>query len=484
MRIALVHYHLRPGGVTQVVLHQARALLEAGDDVLVLSGEAPRYAGEWAGINPTLIPALHYDRCRSGRFSRADLVRDLEGAFQARWRGRPDIVHIHNPLIRKNSLLMGALKILTRNGPLLLQNHDLAEDFRPDVYPGEEYPENCHYGVINSRDYRFLLEAGLNTEGLHLIPNEVRSLTASSGLPKTRYLYPVRGIRRKNVGELLLLSLYIPGAPGSGSGAEKTSAALTLPPTTDQDGPIYRRWKALAAELELPAEFETGAAASFADTLGTARAVISTSIKEGFGFSFLEPWTAGLAAAGRRLDYVCRDFEAAGIHFDFSYNALNIPVEYVEPETLRKKAGAALAGVYAAFGKETPSSLATVLDSVFLGRDFFDFGIMDEDTQERIIRMAVSIGQVRDRIRKANPFLEALGDWRDDPGVVEANRRAVETAYSRERTGTILRNAYRKSLQPVRQRLSRSRLLDLYLDPRRFSLIGVSPPALETEGQQ
>jgi hypothetical protein len=44
-----------------------------------------------------------------------------------------------------------------------------------------------------------------------------------------------------------------------------------------------------------------------------ARTVLTTSLKEGFGFSFLEPWTAGIPVAGRRLEAVCLDFEDEGV---------------------------------------------------------------------------------------------------------------------------------------------------------------------------
>jgi hypothetical protein len=108
-----------------------------------------------------------------------------------------------------------------RESRLLLQNHDLAEDFRPEVYTeNEEYPANCHYAVINNRDRSFLHRAGLKPEGLHLLPNEVRSISPDPNQARTRYLYPVRAIQRKNIGEALLLSLFIP---------EGRTVAVTLP---------------------------------------------------------------------------------------------------------------------------------------------------------------------------------------------------------------------------------------------------------------
>ena len=501
MRIVLVHYHLRPGGVTQVIFHQASALREAGEDVFILSGEAPSGADEWAGIPFAVVPGLHYDRYRPAETEPADdpvkgnaqaplhtltekLARSMEDAIRSHWPDGADLVHVHNPLIRKNSLLTGALKILGGRMPLLLQNHDLAEDFRPDVYTGEEYPENCHYAVINSRDYRFLLKAGLKPEGLHLLPNEVRKLTVTPGLKQTRFIYPVRGIRRKNIGEALFLSIFINSQSSSHVPAvpSGTSIAITQPPTTDQDVPIYSRWKETAASLRLPVEFEAGLNSSFADVMGSARAVITTSIKEGFGFSFLEPWTAGIAVSGRRIDYVCRDFEDAGLCMDTLYPALNIPAEYVESKNLRDKTAKGIIRLYTAFGLPYPSQIIKELDTIF-NKPFYDYGIMDEELQEKILRLTVRDKAVQKRIEQENPFLETLADWHSDPEIIEANRKTVLSSYSRETIFGCIREAYQKTLIPITQSISRKRLLELYLDPRRLYLTGISPAESAENGQ-
>jgi hypothetical protein len=51
----------------------------------------------------------------------------------------------------------------------------------------------------------------------------VAPVAATAGLERNRYLYPVRAIRRKNIGEALLASLFIP---------KGRTVAVTLPPTT------------------------------------------------------------------------------------------------------------------------------------------------------------------------------------------------------------------------------------------------------------
>jgi glycosyltransferase involved in cell wall biosynthesis len=465
LKVVLVHYHLKPGGVTTVVLHQAQALLEAGDEVLVLSGEESAASSAWKNIPVKVIPELHYDQWRPvpGR----DIADAVSEAVKPVWN-RADLIIVHNPLIRKNSALLAALKKLSRTECLLLQNHDLAEDFRPDVYANEEYPENCHYAVINSRDYGFLLAAGLKREGLHLIPNEVSSVAADPGLERSRYLYPVRGIRRKNLGEALFLSLYVP---------EGRTIAVTQPPTTGQDMDIYLRWKELASELELPVEFETGTETAFSRVLGSAAAVVTTSIKEGFGFSFLEPWTAGLAVAGRRIGYVCGDFEQAGLRFDAFYDFIGLPQCETTgnyPEQFQNRLEKAVRALYAAFGREMPAATEAMIRNRIFASSLPDFGAMDEAMQEDFIRHAAADRGLRDAAAEINPFLKGLAGWIPDPSLVEANRRAVLSSYSRERITKILRESCRAAVAPVVQSISRSKLLELFLDPARISLIGIA----------
>jgi glycosyltransferase involved in cell wall biosynthesis len=466
------------------VYHQAAALAEAGEEVLIIAGEAPQSVpAEVQGIPLALVEGLGYDRAQSpGNVREPGTVAEdarkladaLEAAVETHWPLGADILHVHNPLIQKNAALLPALNILNRRGvKLLLQNHDLAEDFRPDVYTvAGDYPENCHYAVINSRDYAYLHRAGLSLEGLHLIPNEVAPVTAAAGLERRRYLYPVRAIRRKNIGEALLISLFIP---------KGRTVAITLPPTTETDRAVYRHWQALAEELSLPVEFEAGLDHSLADVFGSALGILSTSVKEGFGFSFLEPWTAGRAVIGRRIEYVCRDFEEAGVQFNSPlntaealYRTIDIPGDYIAIPVLKAKMESALSAVYRAFGKELPGFIIQLLDDkLFSGK--IDFAILDEELQTEIIRILASNSTVFREVAAMNPFLAELGDWRSDEDLIGNNAQVISRAYGREPIAAVLRDTYQKVVHTdVTHRLSKVLLLDLYLDPLKFFLIGVS----------
>jgi glycosyltransferase involved in cell wall biosynthesis len=478
---------MRRGGVTSVIIHQAAALVEAGDDVLIISGEpleAPLGIPLGNGkadreIPVAVVESLKYDRFQNpppAPVSEAGkkLAEGILAAMTQVWGEAADIVHVHNPLIRKTAALLPALNLLNSWGlRLLLQNHDLAEDFRPDVYAdGDDYPVNCHYAVINSRDYSFLHRAGLKFEGLHLIPNEVVPVRATAGLERTRYLYPVRAIRRKNIGEALLASLFIP---------KGRTVAVTLPPTTEQDEAIYRNWKKAAGELKLPVEFEVGTRESFADVFGSALAVLSTSVKEGFGFSFLEPWTADRAVMGRRIDYVCKDFEEAGIQFSspeknngLFYKTINIPMEYIAPPVLKKKMEYAMAGIYKAFGLEPPGYVISMMDDMLFTAQTIDFGRLDEELQSGVIRIMASNNAVFREIAALNPFLEGLADWQSDEELIAENNRKIREAYGKERIAAILRQTYQTVITtPILHKLSKILLLELYLDPLRLSLVGV-----------
>jgi hypothetical protein len=473
MRIALLHYHLRRGGVTSVIINQAQALMEAGDEALVIAGED---LPGLPGMSRAVVEDLRYDTDRNippendpeelDRRAR-ELADKIIAAMQAHWGCPADILHAHNPLLHKNAALIRALNILQNRGfCLLLQNHDLPEDFRPNVYArSEEYPANCHYAVINSRDRSFLQRAGLKPEGLHLLPNEVRSITPGANLERSRYVYPVRALQRKNIGEALLLSLFIPRG---------RTVAITLPPTTERDIGIYREWMSFARELDLGVEFELGLTASLEEVYGSALGIITTSVKEGFGFSYLEPWTAGRTVMGRRLNYVCRDFENAGVQFDSLYSSLNIPMVYISPAVLREKLERTMLTVYKRFGVEPPRHITKTMWEDMISRDSIDFSRLDEKTQGGIIRVMVSNRRVFRDIADLNPFLQNLAGWKPDETLVEENRRKVRESYGREAIFTLLRRAYQAALQtPVAHKITKSILLELYLDPAQLSLVGV-----------
>lgn len=206
MKIALLHFHLKRGGVTTVIRQQIDAL-RPFCDCLVISGSPPP---EPFACQVAVVPGLGYDTNRGGQDTPAAVADAVQEAVSSHWSGGCDILHVHNPLLAKNRDFIDILNLLQQRGAtLFLHIHDFAEDGRPQVYFRQDYPANCHYGVINSRDYDLLMQAGLDARGLHLIPNAVegprRKMPDTENDKPPRVLYPVRAIRRKNIGEAVLL---------------------------------------------------------------------------------------------------------------------------------------------------------------------------------------------------------------------------------------------------------------------------------------
>ncbi len=186
------------------------------------------------------------------------------------------ILHWHNHSLGKNTAVPAVIARLAANGwRLLLQIHDFAEDNRPENYLrlttaiGAEdktavdrylYPiaSQIHYCTLTRADADVLVELGIPAGQVDCLPNSVIAPAAvhdssaggsplepitrvrqSLGLPpKARWcLYPVRGIRRKNVGELLLVSQLT---------SPDLFCGLTLCPTTPIEKRSYERWREVA----------------------------------------------------------------------------------------------------------------------------------------------------------------------------------------------------------------------------------------------
>ena len=296
MKIAFIHYHLKTGGVT-TVLNQQLAAVARSNQALVLTGDP---AQTRLPADLVHLPELAYSSEYKGTFNAEGVARKILNAICDRFSGPCDVLHIHNPTLAKNSQFLEIIRFLQNKGVnLLLQIHDFAEDGRPLAYFTDEYPADCHYGVINKRDYDILLKAGLTKEGLHLMENTVNvpPLVRQPESDKAMVLYPVRAIRRKNIGEAILLSLFL---------KQGQNLVITLPPNSPADIKSYRAWKAFAQEQDINVGFDQGLNKEFEDLVLSAESLITTSISEGVGFSFLEPWLFGKLLWVRRLSDICR----------------------------------------------------------------------------------------------------------------------------------------------------------------------------------
>lgn len=484
MRIAIVHYHLRPGGVTRVIQHAVSALAREGVSVVVLTGEAARR--ETLQLrNVRTVAGLAYDR--SGRRGvPGDFIRRLEAAAAEALGGAPDLWHIHNHSLGKNACVPEAVCEFARlRRRMLLQIHDFAEDGRPRDFrrlldgPGggdvgtlgaRLYPlaPQVHYAALNGRDLGFLADAGVPPETLHLLPNPVRMGAASGGAGpphrpegKPYLIYPTRAIRRKNLGEFLLWAAVCPEA----------RFATTLAPRNPAARPVYDRWVRLAGTLGLPVEFEIAGrtSAPFPEIMRSADALVTTSVAEGFGLAFLEPWLVERPLLGRNLPEITVQFASAGVDLSDLYDRLDVPAEWIGEKALRDRIREALRKHLRSYGRELRPGDADRAFGAFVEHDSVDFGRLDESLQERVIERVSASADERKWLRP-----RSLGSVRDAGKRIEHNRQAVGKDFSLERYGKRLIEVYRSVLDSEVARpgaLSVETLLDRFLDPARFSLL-------------
>lgn len=483
MRIAIVHFHLQTGGVTRVIQHACSALTAAGHRVAVLCGEAPQQSvGDDVPVR--VLAALDYEERRAPA-GPPELAAALRDAARDALSGTPDVWHVHNHCLGKNLALPGALRQLAESGAhLLLQLHDFAEDGRPALYRrmletiGHQngadlaallYPlaPQIHYAVLNTRDRDFLAAAGVPASRLHLLPNAV-CLGAASPRPiahkpeSTRlWLYPTRAIRRKNVGELLLWAAL---------GTPEDRFATTQAPQNPTELPRYRRWVALAEELGLPVEFGLGDRCDdFGALLASSHALVTTSVGEGFGLAFLEPWLIGRPLAGRDLPEITADFRAKGIRLDDLYQRLLVPLQWIDAERLRAELAAALASQALASGRPLPPDAAQRAWDAAVSDDYIDVGRLDEQAQEAVIRRL----RADPLARSAMPASVLAAST--DPDLIAANRAAVLAHYDLESYGRRLERLYTDLVESEPsaglEHANGDVLFDQFSDPARLRLL-------------
>lgn len=512
MNLVILHHHLNPGGVTRVIANHLLAL-----DAVLTSDESLRVLilcdGQTAGWPRDLssqlnriacdvvgLPNLGYDAHAVAHPDR--LATQVRGALTAN-RCDPEntVLHAHNHSLGKNASFPGALRQLAENGyPLLLQIHDFAEDFRPQNYRllraalGTDslsrqlyfHAAHVHFATLNRRDLGVLDRAGIPEELLHLLPNPVMGIDdlpskaeAKAQLKdrlrvneQTRYvLYPVRGIRRKNLGEMLLLS-----AIGNSDDLQPTILGLTLAPQNPSALPYYERWKSLAEQLQLPCLFDTGGenGLSFAENLAASDCVLTTSVAEGFGMVFLEAWLAGKPLVGRNLPEITIDFVEAGVQLDALYQRLAVPLKWIGRQRVVDAMETACRALYAAYDVSAPSrmKLEAIVDRM-TDDGTIDFGRLEETLQEMIIRRIVSSNDDKSELVRLNPVLETGSEAGDE--MISRNRNVVENRFSLRASGQQLRAIYDKLLQsprsPISDAADANLVLSEFLDLERFHLI-------------
>lgn len=462
MKIAFVHYHLNTGGVTAVLKRQVAAI-HKDCDALILTGQ--RAAAQWP-CPVAEISGLGYGQSGPAAHDPNAVAEQVLATIARRWPGGCDVLHVHNPTLAKNRCFLQVIKRLQQAGvKLFLQIHDFAEDGRPQVYFTEAYPADCHYGVINSRDERILRRAGLKCSGLHYLPNPIETrFPAAAAALQPRVLYPVRAIRRKNIGEAILLAQFIKSGLRIG---------ITRPPTSAADIASYRDWVSWVKSNRLPVDFEVGQRGDFSTLVATSESMLTTSVAEGFGLTFLEPWVAGKLLWGRRLGEICEDFQKNGLHLDTLYEGLDVPLAWIDAAAFYRKWQRAVFDAAARYGCPSLGAAVSRACSAGITRgDGVDFGILSEPFQRQVLDRLIADPAAKPELIARNVQLGTPGEVAE-PGAMIANNRAVVlqhyglAAYRKRLLGV-----YDQVMQgPVRQGIDKTVVLRAFFQPQRLSLL-------------
>lgn len=482
MRVAIVHYHMKRGGVTRVVASTLRGFdaMAAGPECIVLAGEVPEDFGHKDRARQ--VGGLHYSNEQDETPDSRDLLERMRTTAREALGGEPDFWHIHNHSLGKNSAMPGVVAELAEAGEaVLLQMHDFAEDGRPENYRlNQERPEcaaylypDCgkvHYAVLNRRDYEIFQKAGLDATRLHLLANPVeadhpkvkidRALILDKLGAERLFLYPVRAVRRKNFGEMLLWAALA---------EEGEVFATTLGPTNKNYLAAYEDWQAFAQQHQLPVHFGIGETYDwpFETIMQSAHAVLSTSIAEGFGLAFLEPWLFGKPIMGRNLPAITADFKAQGVRLDSLYESLPIPSDWIDLGQLKAALQNGLTHAYAAYERPLPAdAVDRALAAISPAPDQIDFGGLDEALQKSVIEQVI-------RNPAAAKELPALGSRPEIAGIQE-NAKRIAQAYSLSRYAENLVQIYgaiQSGPVEVSQYIDPAKVLDGFLQPERFRLL-------------
>lgn len=487
MKIAIVHYHFDRGGVTRVAQNAIDALeLQYGSDfqVCLLSG---RPIHESFPCQHEVIPHLDYSSEKKSTLTGSQLATQWIEKAKELLGGAPDIWHIHNHSLGKNTAMPDAVVSLAKTGhKILLQIHDFAEDGRPanyklisnsienweHLYP---YSSNVQYAVLNQRDYLFLKKSNIPETYIHWLPNPVPEPKIQSAVDwdealfpeklrnRARVLYPVRIVRRKNIAELLLLSLL---------DQEERIYMNTLPPTNKQLLPLYKKFNDLINTLNIPAALGVAEVfqGNFEQIIASSEGIISTSVAEGFGLGFLEPWTMGKAVSGRDIPEITQDFKKDGVIFNHLYNSLKVPDNLIDKAKLKQSLFSSLESYYQSYEQELPDDAIDQAFSVIASDGMLEFSHLDESMQESIISK-LSKMPLPERLQFCeidNPICF------DNQTIIDENKKTISDLYNLESYGQKLDTIYQTLLDNKSSQLefgSSASILNHFLDPKRFNLL-------------
>lgn len=350
-KLDIIHYHLKPGGVTTIINSQLESLLDTDDfEIRVICGDS---------LIPASISKMNVEIIQDNAFNYTDFEENDPAVIEEimlhtrataqKLFSKERIIHFHNLGLGKSPYWCIVMHELALEGYKIINHiHDFAED-RPEnhhflkriiqehyklnlrevLYP---HLANYFYTALSKHDFERIKQQGVSEKNITLLPNPINidhiKESASESTRQQIYqelqldpakklvTYPVRAIRRKNIGELILIAHLF----------RKTAHfAITLPPENPVEIKHYNRWKKFCSDHNIPVIFEAGLKTDYINLITSSDFCITTSTREGFGMTYLEPWMLSTPVMGRNLKNITKDFIREGIIFPGLYNFVRVP---------------------------------------------------------------------------------------------------------------------------------------------------------------
>lgn len=368
MKLVIVHYHLRPGGIRRIielaVPHLVREAPRPITHVVLATGQRAdhhwhaAFAQQLPNIPVEVLvePSFNYlsEQRSSPQGSTVQIRHALENLFADADAGNC-LVWAHNLGVGRNLLLARELAAacVARDLPLVAHHHDWWFDNRWARWPEMRrsgfrnlaaparvvFPPagKALHVAINHADAA-ILSRHLGHHALWLpnltepapLPSParvraaqrwLRNKLASDSAPV--WLLPCRTLRRKNVAEALLLTRWLrPEAwlvvTGAASSADELPYFDALERIAHQHHWRVRLGVLAGDESRKP---------SVPELLAACEAVLLTSIQEGFGLPYLEAAAAQRPLIARHLPNIAPDLDRFGFRFPQAYDEIRIAPE-------------------------------------------------------------------------------------------------------------------------------------------------------------
>ncbi len=368
--ILIIHYHFKKGGVTDVISEAIKTFdaYNITAQITLACGDTSEQSNEIITSIGTLKNISLKSKCLtalgySESFTKTDHdevsythnYSVLEHFFTT-YTARNTLWWVHNPHIGKNPFFTKVLMehLERTEQPCILHMHDFPEQARfsnlealQKIIPLSSCYKavtSTQYVVINSVDAHILRNSGMcvyyipniviqNTSehvhkkpcDAHVLLQSIDSQYAHTSKNALLFTYPVRCIRRKNVLEAALITkLYecyarIP-----------CNYNITLPGESKQEKHYSDMVQSLFQERTIHGFFASGKdprnTVSLAEMCSASNLILSSSIQEGFGFSYVKSALWGCPLLARFIE-VAKD-SAALLKFwnVYWYNEIAIPL--------------------------------------------------------------------------------------------------------------------------------------------------------------